>query len=524
MRAASSDPGAARPASPGAPDSLAVDCPDAVQGEPAMGEFPEDAAEMRRSGYAVVDAIVDRWASLGEQPVWQGGGREVVQALPDDPPTECGRDLDELLGILTDGVLPLSARVDHPRFLAFIPSSPTWASVLGSFLVSGHNVFQGTWLEAAGPSWIELVVLDWFRQWLGFPASGGGLLTSGGSAANLMAIVAAREAAGNPERGAIYASDQVHSSVVRGARIAGIGADRVRLLSTGGDGSISTAEVVRAIRRDRDAGFQPFCLVANAGTTNTGAIDPLRECARIAESEGMWHHIDGAYGGFAVLDRASRPLLDGIELADSVTLDPHKWLYQPYETGCLLVRDANRLSETFRILPDYLQDADRGPDEINFCDRGLQLTRSFRALYIWLSVQRYGLAAHRSAIARTIALARRAEGWIRSSTDLEILAPQSLGIVCFRYRGRGRERPDPAGPDPMRRDQAAGDREGRDLDDLNRRIQEEIVSSGRAMISSTRVGGCFSLRFCILNYRTTEEDVVEILERIVATGRRLEGA
>ncbi len=504
MRTASSGPQAAALHSPGAPAPLATASPCNTEREPAATEFLEDAAAMRRSGYAVVDAIVDRWKNLGEQPVWRGGGREVVGSLPGDPPAESGRDLDELLKVLIGDVLPLSARVDHPRFLAFIPSSPTWASVLGSFLVSGYNVFQGTWLEAAGPAWIELSVLDWFRQWLGLPAGSGGLLTSGGSAANLMAIVAAREAAGNPERGTLYASDQTHSSVMRGARIAGIDPERVRLLPTDGAFRISPTELANAIRRDRKAGLHPFCLVANAGTTNTGAIDPLRGCARIARSEGLWFHIDGAYGGFAVLDAASRPLLDGIELADSVTLDPHKWLYQPYETGCLVVRDPERLSETFRMVPDYLQDADRGPDQVNFCDRGLQLTRSFRALYIWLSLQRYGLAAHRAAIARAILLARRAEEWIRRHTDLEILAPQSLGVVCFRYRGRNPREGDP--------------------DELNRRIQDEVVSSGRAMISSTRIRGSFALRFCVLNYRTTEEDIARILERIAATGRRLDRA
>ena len=257
----------------------------------------------------------------------------------------------------------------------------------------------------------------------------------------------------------------------------------------------------KAVRRDRANGLEPFCLVGSAGTTNTGAIDPLEELADIAHEEGLWYHIDAAYGGFAVLDPGTRPLLKGLELSDSVTLDPHKWLFQPYETGCLMARDVTRLESTFRIMPDYLQDAQWGPGNVNFCDRGLQLTRIFRALRVWLAVHRYGLAAHREEIARAIAIARRTEAKIREERELELLAPQSLGVVCFRYRGRRGAVPD--------------DR----LDQLNEQIQDKIVQSGFAMISSTRLGGRFSLRFCIMNARTTEEDVTGTLERILEYGR-----
>ena len=252
--------------------------------------------------------------------------------------------------------------------------------------------------------------------------------------------------------------------------------------------------------------MEPFCLVGNGGTTNTGAIDPLADLAEIARAEGLWYHIDAAYGGFAVLDPATRPRFEGIELGDSVTLDPHKWLFQPYETGCLMVRDVTRLESAFRIMPDYLQDADWGRENVNFCDRGLQLTRAFRALRVWLAVQRYGLAAHRREIARAIAIAGRAADWIRSEEELELLAPQSLAVVCFRYRGRGT---------------AGGDNSPERLDRLNRRIQDRIVRSGLAMIASTRLGGTFSLRLCVLNALTTEDDVLQVLKRVQEEGREL---
>ena len=468
------------------------------------GTLLEDPEEMRRSGYQVVDAIVDRWANLGDGPAWQGATRDKTEPLLHGPAPEEGRELQDLLDTVLHDVMPFAGRIDHPRFLAFIPSSPTWASVLASFLISGYNVFQGTWLESAGPSQIELTVLDWFRDWLGYPAEGSGVLTSGGSAANLLAIVAAREAVGNPGRGTLYLSEQAHGSLPRAARVAGIHPDRIRLVPADDSGRMVAASLQAAIRRDRARGRRPFLIVANAGTTNTGAIDPLAQLADIASKERIWYHVDAAYGGFAILDPDTRPLLKGMERSDSVTLDPHKWLFQPYETGCLMVRDPEALESAFRIMPDYLQDAAWGPKHINFCDRTIQLTRIFRALRVWLSVQRYGLAAHRTEIARAIALAKGAEARIRAEAGLELLAPQSLGIVCFRYHGGG------AIPD-------------KELDGLNQRIQDEIVQSGFAMMSSTRLQGRLSLRFCVLNMLTTEADLARTLDRIVAAGQRLSG-
>ena len=476
---------------------------EATESGPVGRRLLEDTEEMRRSGYQVVDAIVDRWSRLDDGPAWQGATRDVTEPMLHGPPPEEGRDLDGLLETILQDVMPLAARIDHPRFLAFIPSSPSWASVLASFLLSGYNIFQGTWLESAGPSQIELTVTDWFRDWLGYPEGGGGLFTSGASAANLVAIVAAREAAGNPGRGVLYLSEQAHASVERAAGIAGIAPELIRVVAADEGHRMIPSRLHQAIRRDRAEGLRPFCLTATAGTTNTGAIDPLEELAGIARDEGLWYHIDAAYGGFAVLDPATRPLLKGLELSDSVTLDPHKWLFQPYETGCLMARDVTRLEAVFRILPEYLQDAAWGPEHVNFCDRGLQLTRVFRALRVWLAVHRYGLGAHREAIACGIALAEQVEARIRREGELELLAPQSLGMVCFRYRGR---------LGAVRDDQ---------LDDLNAHIQGTIVQSGFAMISSTRLKGRFSLRLCILNARTTGDDVRRVLDRILELGREL---
>ena len=259
----------------------------------------------------------------------------------------------------------------------------------------------------------------------------------------------------------------------------------------------------QAIQRDRDAGLNPLLVAANGGTTNTGVVDPLRELGGLCREEGLWLHVDGAYGGFAVLTEEGRAALDGVDLADSVTLDPHKWLFQSYETGCLLVRDASELESAFSTSPEYLQDAQMGRDHVNFGDRGLQLSRSFRALKVWMSIKTFGVGAFRVAIQRSMDLAREAERYVSGSSELELLSPASLGVVCYRYNPASHEI-DPEG-----------------LEELNVEIQERIVSSGYAMVSSTRLRGAYSLRLCVMNYTSTREDVVGTLRMVEEIGRGL---
>ncbi len=464
------------------------------------GGLELDPEEMRRLGYRVVDLVVDRWERLRTDVAWRGGTRRELEPLLREPPPEAGRDPEEVLRRAVEEVLPRAGRIDHPRFFAFIPSSPTWPSVLGDFLATGFNVFQGTWLESAGPSQLELVVLDWFRSWLGLPGTTEGVLTSGGSAANLVALVTARERAGNPPDPVVYMSDQGHSSLERAVRVAGLGPGAVRKVATDGFFRLDLEALRRAIQEDRQAGRTPLCVCGNAGATNTGAVDPLAETAALCREEGLWFHVDAAYGGFAALVPEGRALFRGIEEADSVTLDPHKWLFQPYETGCVLVRRGEELEAAFRILPEYLQDTALGREHVNFADRGVQLTRRFRALRIWVSVQVLGLGAFRRAIARGIALAREAEAYVRRSPVLELLSPATLGIVCFRFR-----------PPGVQVDEGV-------LEALNHRIQDRIVESGFAMMSSTRLRGRYSLRLCIMNYRSTREDVVATLRRVEEEG------
>ncbi|HEX6938122.1 MAG TPA: aminotransferase class V-fold PLP-dependent enzyme [Longimicrobiales bacterium] len=454
-----------------------------------------DAETMRRLGYAVVDLLVERIAGLDREPAWRGIRRAELEPRLREPAPEAPRDFRHVLHRLAADVLGYAARVDHPRFFAYVPGSPTWPGILGDFLAAGYNVFQGTWLASAGPSEVELVVLDWFREWLGYPADAAGVLVSGGSAANLTALACARETVLGEDTGraVLYFPTEAHSSVLRAARVLGFRRDQLRVLPVDGAFRLDPATLADAVDEDVRAGRRPFLLVANAGTTSSGAVDPLPELADLCAERGLWFHVDGAYGGFAILTERGRRLLRGIERADSVTLDPHKWLYQPFEAGCVLVRRGARLHEAFHILPDYLQDAAVAGAEVNFADRGVQLTRSARALKIWVSIQTLGLAAFRRAIDNALDLALHAERVIEATPALELLTPATLGIVCFRRR--------PAGID----DEA-------ELERINAALVPQLLESGVGMISSTRLHGRYALRVCPMNHRSRPQDVERVLQ------------
>jgi len=344
-------------------------------------------------------------------------------------------------------------------------------------------------------------VLDWFRDWLGMPNGTGGLLTSGGSNATFTAIVAARhravgEDAARVARLVIYTSDQAHSSVVRAGWLAGLPRAHIRLLPTDAEFRLRTDALSDAISSDRSSGLIPLAVIANAGTTNTGAVDPLHAIAAICERERIWFHIDAAYGGFAILTRRGGALLDGIDRADTVTLDPHKWLFVPFECGCLLAREPGRLKEAFQIMPEYLQDVQGSGERVNFADYGEQLTRYSRALKVWMSVSYFGVAALRDAIDRAMDLARFAEKLVRAQPSLEVLAPAQFGILCFRAH-------------------PAGLNDSPALDALNELVNARVNTEGQFFISSTRLQGVFSLRICILGFRTTEKEIEGVVTAVV---------
>ena len=454
---------------------------------------------MRRLGHRVTDIVAEHLANMRQERVIAGLSRaELGRALARAAPRE-GIEFEQIISTLEESVFPYHAREPHPGFLAYVSSCPTFPSLLGDWIATGYNFFAGVWPVAAGPNEIEIVVLEWFREWMGMPSGAGGLLTTGGSAANLTAVVAARhaavEAGANIARLTAYASAQAHSSVTRAAWIAGISRDNVRTVEMDDQFRIDVRDVQRAVAADRAAGNAPFMVLASAGTTNTGAVDPLHEIADYCIAEKLWLHVDAAYAGFAALTAEGKRKLSGIERADSLTLDPHKWLFVPFECGCLLVRDPSTLTSAFRILPEYLKDVEPGDEEVNFADRGEQLTRYSRALKVWFSVNYFGTAAIAGAIQEGMERARFLEQLVRASPAFEILSAAHFGIVCFRARPR------------------AGTSES-ETDALNERINTRVVSEGRFLISSTRLKGAFSLRMCTLGFRTTMDDIRELFESI----------
>jgi aromatic-L-amino-acid/L-tryptophan decarboxylase len=402
-----------------------------------------------------------------------------------------------LARVLAD-VLPYASRTDHPGYLAFIPSFTTWPAALAELTAAAANPYCGAWLESAGAAQVELDVIDWFRAWLGLPAGTAGVLVSGGSAANMTALLVAREAAGGPSPDSVvYLSDQAHSSLARTARSMGLRPEQVRVLPTDERWRLTPQAVAAAVQADRSAGRVPFALCASAGSTNTGAVDPLDDLADVCAAQGLWLHVDAAYGGFSVLTAKGRAALAGVERADSVTLDPHKWLYQPMECGCVLIRDGARLERTFAIHPDYLEgDATGDADEVNFADRGLQLSRGFRALKVWMSVQTFGLAAFRDCIQRNLDLAEYAEALISGHSELTLMAPATLGIVCFRREWPGC-------------DEAETERRGTAL-------AGELERDGSALVSTTRLAGRHAIRLCVLNPTTSAEHVLRVVGHFAA--------
>jgi aromatic-L-amino-acid/L-tryptophan decarboxylase len=452
--------------------------------------------EMRKFGYAVVDLLVDHFANLEREPVGEKGDPAKLVPLFDQDPPETGRDLNELLAKLERDVFPNNLHVDHPRFFAFVPGPNNFVSTMADALAAGFNVFNGTWFGGSAAAAIELGVVHWLCRTCGFPDTAGGLFVSGGSMANLTALVAARNALlqDRIEGATVYFSDQTHSSVQRALHVIGFLREQMRKLPSDENFRLSVRDLREAIAADRAKGLRPFCIVANAGTTNTGAIDPLMHLSELAKTEQMWLHVDGAFGAASILSERGRAVLRGIELADSISLDPHKWLFQSFECGCVLVREVARLKSAFQIKADYLRDVHRNEVEFNPGDHGVQLSRSFRALKVWLSLQAFGVSAFRDAITRGFELAEIAERELRARSGWEILSPAQMATVCFRFGNN---------------------------DELQSQLVDVMMRDGYALLTSTTLRGVASLRLCTINPRTTEQDIVSTIERLDKFAREL---
>ncbi|MEA2361135.1 MAG: aromatic-L-amino-acid/L-tryptophan decarboxylase [Thermoleophilaceae bacterium] len=455
--------------------------------------------EMRRIGYRTVDMLVDGLADPAQRaPLRVASPEEMRRRLDGGPPAD-GQDYDAILAELEEHVLPFTAHWGHPGYFAFIPGAGTFPGALGDLIAAAWNVDAGSWTWGSGPSHVELLVLDWFKDWIGYPGEAAGVLVSGGSAANLTALACARESLAGPMSDELvaYCSDQAHSSIARAARALGFRPEQVRVLPTDDRFRLRPDALAATMEADVAEGRRPLFVAAAAGTTNTGAVDPFAELAQIAHRHGAWLHVDGAYGGFAALTERGSAALAGMELADSIALDPHKWLYQPFECGCLMVREGRLLDEAFVITPDYLKEVQPGHQEVNFSDRSFQLTRISRALKLWVSLKYFGIDAFRAAIDRSLDLAQLAERRVIESRELELMLPASLGVTCFRRRFEGVE------------DEEA-------LARGNARLVKGLEESGLGLVSSTRLRGRYAIRLCVLNHTTAAVDVERVIDWLEA--------
>lgn len=445
-------------------------------------------AEMRALGYRVVDLIADHLARLPEKPVGTKGDPAILRPEFLKPPPEAPVPGESLLRCLEGDVFSHILNICHPRFFAFVPGPSNFVSVMADTLAAGFNVFNGSWLGGSAAAALELTVIDWFRTWCGFPEQAGGLFVSGGSMANLTALVAARHTKleDRTADAVIYYSDQTHSSIDRALRVIGFQTGQIRRIPCDDEFRLPLDVLAQRVSQDRAAGLRPFAVIANAGTTNTGAIDPLSDIALFCRSEDLWMHVDGAYGAAAVISERGRRLLRGIEAADSLSFDPHKWLFQTIECGCVLLRDAALLKKTYRIMPEYLADVHRNVSEVNPCDYGIQLTRGFRALKVWMSIHHFGLDSFRAAVERGFVLAEIAERKLRDMANWELVTPARMGIVCFRRRNAAEK--------------------------FYPRLHDAMLRDGFALATSTVLNGRTALRLCTINPRTTDADISDTLD------------
>lgn len=459
-----------------------------------------DFDTVQKASAAVSSYVLHYFTSLSEGSVGRTARRDEMEALLRESPPETGREFTEVLHEVQDKIVANVLRPGHPRFTAYIPGAPSFISVLGDWLCAGLNLFAGVWQEAPAATLVEIIVLDWFKEFLGYPAEARGILTGGGSEANLTALVVAREplSYADRQRAILYVSEQRHWSVDRAAKVMGMRPDQVRLVPADREGRLTPELLMKAGIKDAQAGLLPWAVVATAGTTNTGTIDPLDDLATFCQTHQLWLHVDAAYGWPAVLTDEGKMLLRGIHWADSITLDPHKWFGQTFEAGCLLVRRGEALEETFSLRPEYMQDVTPRSDEINFADHGIALTRRFRALKIWLSIKVLGVGWFRRLVEHCCHLADYAQGLLEQ-TRFEILSPRQLSIVCFRYV--------PASPTT-----------DAELDRLNLDICRKLLDSGQAFLSTTRLDGRVALRLCFVNYRTTAADVEQTVRLLREIG------
>lgn len=475
-----------------------------------------DVEQLRRIGYRIIDLAVREFAAPAARPPFpRRRSRADMEALFGGALPRDGMDPADLLDVIERDLLPASGNPNHPGLMAFILTGSTPLAAMLEALVATIKLRPTLWRNQPASCHIETTVTRWLGEMVGYATDACGYLTSGGSSANLAALAVARiqragwdvraeGVAGCPPLVA-YVSSEAHSCMERSAQLLGLGSQHLRRIPVDVDYRIRVADLRRSVEADRAAGLQPFCVIGNAGTVNTGAVDPLDELADVCEQHGLWFHVDGAYGAFAAMVPEVQPLFGGLTRANSLTVDPHKWLNTPFEAGCLLVRHWEDLRRTFSLIPAYLETAaGDGHDQYEY---GFELSRTDRALKVWIALRQHGTDQYAGMISHHLELARHLARQVAQADDLELIAAPQLSTCCFRYLPR-----DLAG--------SAGTHASY-LDNLNDGIEVGLERAGLALISSTTLRGRRVLRACIASHAVTEESVSVMLAQVREIGRRL---
>jgi aromatic-L-amino-acid decarboxylase len=471
-----------------------------------MNMLEPSADKIREWGNSVTQFMIDYLGGLCDRPVYRHtSSREIRSGLDSKLPIE-GTDFDLVLKVFADTIVPFSRQNAHPRMFGYVQSPGTPIGAFADLLASILNANLTIWRSAPGPVELERLTIDWIRQILGFHEEAAGLFVSGGSMANLAALAAARQTKEQSlGRLRIYASSATHFSISKAAALLAIGRENVQYVAVDERFKMRVDDLVARINADLEAGYVPFCIVGNAGTVDTGAVDPLHEIRDVADRFQLWMHVDGSYGAFAVLAESARKLLAGMEKADSIALDPHKWLYLPVDVGCVIYRDPEIARAAFAHEADYTRMFGEEADEAFVCwDYGPELSRRFRALKVWMLLKGVGLDRLSEAIESNLACARYLESMARASDDFEMVAPVELSIFCFRHV-----------PVQLRTQSPKA------IDAFNERLLVALQRDGSSYLSNATLGDRFALRGCVLNYRTTLRDMEILLEDLRRVGKSL---
>lgn len=486
-----------------------------------------DPETFRELGHRVVDRIAEYYRGIREVPVFPARSRSEVEAAFEEPLPETGQDPADVLDEWWDRVLPNATHLGSPRYFGYVNGSGTMLSVLAEALAASVNMNAGGWKPAPAATEIERRTVRWVAEMVGYPVSCGGMITSGGTLANVTAVLTGLRAKAGYDtkarglqdtarsgRFTLYMADhEAHSSLYRVAELLGLGRDAVRLVPSRPDFTLDVDALERRLDRDAAHGDVPFCVVGHVGSINVGAIDPLEEIARVCEERDLWFHADGAIGAFGAVLPEKRRRYAGMERADSLTLDPHKWLFLPYECGCVLVRDEALLPRAFAMHAAYLEGTERTPYEgTDFYEMGPQMSRGFKALKLWMELKHVGVDGYRRALSRGVRCTEHLHRRVREAPDLVALHEPELIVYCFRYAPLDLQ-------ELARRSREHRDAVDAHLDRLNQRMADGVQLTGEAFVMTSSIHDRTVLRFSICSHRTTPDDIDRTLRALREIGQ-----